>query len=294
MADRERTPRAVAIGDLTGVGRCALAAALPVLGAMGVQACPLPSAVLSTHTGGFGQAVFAPDMTEFMRDTLLHWESLGLSFDAVYSGYLVTARQVELVRALMLRQQQRGCRLCVVDPAMADDGRLYQGLGGEMPRAMRELCAQATVITPNMTEAALLTGRPYLDQPLNRRQIAALLKALCALGCEQALITGVPLSGGRRANVCMRAGDEGFFLCEYAPVNIALPGAGDLFSAALTGAMLLGESVSLAMARTTHFLSAAVLRTKTGGANPREGVQYEALLPDITTAQIVPPGFMLS
>lgn len=283
--------RVATVHDLSGLGRCALTVVLPVLSAMGIQACPLPTAVLSAHTGGFGE-VAALDLTEFMRSAIDHWATLDFTFDAVYSGYLTSREQADLTLALIISQREKGCELCVVDPAMADNGRLYAGLAPDMPEAMRSLCAQATLITPNMTEAALLAGTSPSTAPLSHAQIAALLKRLCALGCEQALITSVPLSGGRRANVCMRNGDSGFFLCEYAPINISLPGTGDLFTSVLTGSLLLGENTSMAMARATHFVSAAVHHTKTRGGSPREGAMFEPLLQDIQSDALSPAGYV--
>ena len=287
----ERPRRVAAVHDLCGVGRCSLSVVLPVLGAMGVQACPLPTAVLSAHTGGFGK-VAAQDLTRFMGEAAAHWGEQALAFDAVYTGYMASSEQVELASGLIFAQRERGCRLFVVDPAMADHGRLYAGLAPEMPEAMRALCAQATLITPNPTEAALLSGATPSDAPMSHAQIDALLRRLCAVGCEQAMITGVPLHGGRCANVCMRAGDSGFFLCEYAPINISLPGTGDLFTSVLTGALVLGENTSEAMARATQFVSAAVHYTKTSGGEPREGAMFEPLLKDVMSDAVNPAGFV--
>ena len=157
------TPRVAAIHDLSGFGRCSLTVAIPVLSAMGVQCCPLPTAVLSTHTGGFEGYTFR-DLTEEMAAAAAHWKALDLRFDAVYSGFLGSERQIGLVRQF-LRDFRRPGTLAVVDPVMGDFGRVYETYTPAMCRRMADLTAEADVITPNLTEAALLLGVPYESLP---------------------------------------------------------------------------------------------------------------------------------
>jgi len=269
-------PRVAAVHDLSCVGRCALTVVIPVLAAMGAQPCPLPTAVLSTHTGGY-QKMAVQDLTGFMGDCVGHWQSLDLRFDAVYSGYLANPGQVETVIRLIGWQRQSGSPLIVVDPVMGDDGRLYSSMPPDMPGEMRRLCAQADLITPNMTEAALLTGEPYDLRPRDPGEIDRMLRKL---GARCAVVTRVPLPGGRWANVLKREGEPGYWQSEFEPIPVHYPGTGDLFTAVMTGAIVSGafHHPQSAMARATMFLQSVVARSWAAGGEVREGVHLEAAL----------------
>ena len=206
-----------AIHDLSGVGRCALTVVLPVLSAMGAQACPVPTAVLSAHTAFSGIAVH--DLTDFLPAYLAHWQALGLRFDAVYAGYLASPRQAEIV-ADFLDAQARALK--VLDPVMGDDGALYSGMPSSMPEKWRALCARADVVTPNMTEYALLTGEDYSLAPRTAAQAARMLDALLDMGAQSAVITSVPLKTGP-ANIYMRKGDKEAGVCPFERLDICSP-----------------------------------------------------------------------
>ncbi len=153
------TPRVAAIHDLSGFGRCSLTVAIPILSAMGLQCCPLPTAFLSTHTGGFEGFTFL-DMTEEMPRVAAHWKSLDLRFQAIYSGFLGSVRQIDIVENF-IREFRREDTVVVVDPVMGDHGEVYQTYTSAMCAGMARLAELADVITPNLTEAALLLGLPY-------------------------------------------------------------------------------------------------------------------------------------
>ena len=155
----KRTPRVAAIHDLSGFGRCSLTIVIPVLSAMGIQCCPLPTAYLSTHTGGFTGNTFL-DMTGELEKAMAHWEGLGLTFEAVYTGFMGNARQMALA-AEFIRAVRTPGMLAVVDPVMGDHGKLYRTYTAEMCRAMKTLAGAADVIVPNLTEAAILLDVPY-------------------------------------------------------------------------------------------------------------------------------------
>ena len=155
------TPRVAAVHDLSGFGRCSLTVAIPILSAMGVQCCPLPTAFLSTHTGGFQGFTFL-DMTEEMPRVSAHWKGLGIRFQAVYSGFLGSARQIGVVSDF-IRDFRTPETLIVVDPVMGDDGRAYQTCTPDLCAGMAQLAEEADVITPNLTEAAFLLGQSYKD-----------------------------------------------------------------------------------------------------------------------------------
>ena len=169
------TPRVTAIHDMSGFGRCSLTVALPILSAMGVQCCPLPTAFLSTHTGGFEGFTFL-DMTDEMPKIARHWKSLGLRFDAVYSGFLGSARQIGMVADFI--RDFRGDGVVVVDPVMGDGGAVYRTYTPEMCAGTARLAEQADVITPNLTEAALLLGIPYGELPGGEAGCRAIVERL--------------------------------------------------------------------------------------------------------------------
>lgn len=278
-----------ALHDLSGVGRCALTVVIPVISAMGVQVIPAPTAVLSAHTAfpDFASA----DLTDYLERCLDKWCEMGLAFDCVYTGYLASVRQEEIARRFMARQP--GARR-VVDPVLGDDGRMYRALPREMPAAMRRLCAGADIITPNLTEAALLTGTPLppagagaLGTNETRMrcqlpQLRALLERLLALGPKTALITGVPLEDVH-VNAWM-AQDGNVQLAEYEPVPASYPGTGDLFASVLAGALTRGEVLADAVRRATGFVRDVMRRTLACGTEPVYGVQLEQAL-----GALIPP-----
>lgn len=272
-------PSVAAVHDLSGVGRCALTVVIPVLAAMGLQPCPLPTAVLSSHTGGYtGMAV--QDLTDFMPGYIEHWKSLDLKFDALYTGYLACEQQADLVLDLFRWQKAQGSPFIVVDPVMGDEGELYSTMTMAMAREMRRLCAMASVITPNLTEAALLLGEDYKIAPRSPAQVKDMLQSLLDLGPENALVTSMPVENGV-ANVCMRRGDKGYYQCAYPMLPCQYPGTGDLFASALTGAMVMGERLDAAMDRASRTVYRAVRDTFALGTEIRAGVQLELSLTSI-------------
>ena len=262
-----------AIHDLSGVGRCALTVVTPVLSVLGAQVCPVPTAVLSAHTAFSGIAV--RDLTDFLPAYLAHWRALGLRFDAVYAGYLGSPRQVEIVSDFLKEQE---AAIKVLDPVMGDDGRLYSGMAEEMPKKWRALCAHADVVTPNMTEYALLTGEAYSLAPRTRAQAEGMLQTLLDMGANSAVITSLPLEGGL-ANVYMRRGDRQMGLCAFERLDAHYPGTGDLFASVLTGALLRGEGLDGATRRATDFTRRCVERSLGIPRPVNYGVDLEPLLP---------------
>lgn len=262
------------IQDLSCVGRCSLAVVLPALAAMGVQPCALPTALLSTHTGGLGRPA-RTDESGFISAALAHYAQLGLAFDCVYSGYLAGAAQVALVEQAF---RQAPAALKLVDPVMADHGRPYASMTPEIRAAVAHLCGQADVIVPNATEAALLLEElpgPAADGTRAARHASLLLQRFPALRC--AVVTGGALSDGQRGNVCAVRGRAPVFL-PYSPVPQDYPGTGDLFAAVLTGGLLRGFSEAAAIRLAARFVALAAEQTLHAGADPRFGVRFEPLL----------------
>ena len=268
----------IAVHDLACLGRCALTLAIPTLAAMGVQPIPLPTAVLSAHTGFSGVAVQRLD--GFMSACLAHWKALGLKADAVYSGYLANAGQADLVRELIDWQRGANGALAVVDPAMADNGRMYAGLEQDMPAAMKRLCDAADVITPNLTEAALMLGKPCAVGPMSD---GALFSLLCGFDAGCVVITSAVLSDGTHANLWRRRGEAGFWVCPYRRVDAAFHGTGDLFASVLTGALVRGGSLEDAVGQAGDFVRRVIEESVARGAEERAGIQLEIALPGLMT-----------
>ena len=267
--------KVAAIHDLSCYGRCSLAVILPVLSVMGVQCCPLPGTVLSTHTGGFG-SVARTDLTGQVTGTLRHWEQLGLSFDGIYTGYMATTEQIR--QAMEAVERLSGSRTqVVVDPVLGDHGRLYASMTEEMARAMGELCAQAQVITPNLTEAAILLGLSP-DALLDRRGVELAVE-LSGQGQRSVVVTGITPEPGYTGAVWFdhTTGTSGTTVAVRAPGEY--PGTGDLFAAVLTGSLMMGESLERGVSRAAHFIARCASYTAALGTDAREGVLFEPLLP---------------
>ena len=267
--------KVAAIHDLSCYGRCSLAVILPVLSVMGVQCCPLPGTVLSTHTGGFGP-VARTDLTGQVTGTLRHWEQLGLSFDGIYTGYMATTEQIR--QAMEAVERLSGSRTqVVVDPVLGDHGRLYASMTEEMAQAMGELCAQAQVITPNLTEAAILLGLSP-DALLDRRGVELAME-LSGQGQRSVVVTGITPEPGYTGAVWFdhTTGTSGTTVAVRAPGEY--PGTGDLFAAVLTGSLMMGESLERGVSRAAHFIARCASYTAALGTDAREGVLFEPLLP---------------
>lgn len=261
-----------AIHDMSGVGRCALTVAIPVISALGAQVCPVPTAVLSAHTAFQGVAV--RDLTDFLRTYLEHWRQLGLRFDAVYTGYLASPEQAEIVREFLETQSQA---IKVIDPVMGDSGRMYRGLDASMSARMRELCLGADLITPNLTEYALLTGEPYDETPRGEAAARSMLERLQSeTGAHAVLVTSLPVEGGL-ANASLTATGK-FDLVRFERLPANFPGTGDLFTSVVTGALLAGDSLAAAVLRATEFVRRTIEVTLECETDPRLGVQLERTL----------------
>ena len=271
------TPRVAAIHDLSGFGRCSLSIVMPTLSAMGVQCCPLPTAYLSTHTGGFSGNTFL-DLTDQMAGVTTHWNSEGVSFDAVYTGFMGSREQMTLTADFIRTfKTERNC--IVIDPVMGDYGKAYRTYTDEMCAAMGELAALADVLTPNRTEAALLLGVPYealaLDSEDDCRRWA---RALSRNGTRSVVLTGVSLAEEAIGAACYdRERDETTFV-QVRRVAERFHGTGDLFASVLTGALCRGKHLHDAAQLAADFVSRVAAHTAAQEHIKREGVDFEPLL----------------
>ena len=274
--------RVAAIHDLSGFGRCSLAVILPVVSVMGIQVCPVPTAVLSTHTGGFGEVALR-DLTDYMEPCLEHYKALGLGMDCIYTGYLSSASQADHCLAFFDAFPDA---LKVVDPVMGDHGKLYRSFTPQMVAGVSALAARAHVITPNLTEALILLGDSPLSSPVTTSQARSLLARLSKLGPGRVVITGVTLATGEYGNICYDREHNSYWksVTEFLPVRY--PGTGDIFAAVLTAGLLQGDSLPMAMDRATRYVELTIKTTYGYSTDPREGVLLEQTLPWLTLREV--------
>ena len=271
-------PRVLAMHDLSGFGRCALSVVIPVMSALGVQVCPVPTAALSTHTGGFTGFSFV-DMTDFMGRTLAHYRSLSLSFDGIYSGFLGNEAQCAVVEESI---DSFGGGLVLVDPVLGDNGTLYETVTRGLVDNMRRLVSRADWITPNVTEAAyLLEESP--DRVLTEEQAVSWGKRLCGLGPDFCVLTGVHRAGmdGQVFSLLYEGKSGRHFFYGSREVYGEYPGAGDAFSSVLLGCLLRGMSREQSMIRASDFVFKSISLAREQGEPPRDGLPIEALLPGL-------------
>ena len=273
-------PKVAAVHDLSGLGRCSLTAALPVLSAMGVQACPVPTAVLTCQTG-YGH-YYCVDYTDRLPHFTHQWLRQGVKLDGIFTGFMASPRQIAVVEQFIDQLSGPGT-LLLVDPVMADNGALYPSHQGEMCRAMARLSRRAQVLTPNLTELCVLTGADYAavtaakerDELLGR--IRALARGLLTGPCRAVLVTGI-FWDSQVCNLVVTPAGESEHWAPAVPESFS--GTGDLFSSVVCGAMVRGQDAHQATRRATAFLSAAIALTARNGYQDRnDGVDFEPCLP---------------
>ena len=279
---RNPIPRVAAIHDLAGFARPSLTAAIPILSSMGIQATPLPTAILSTQTVGYKDFTLL-DLTDEMVRILDHWERLGLRFDGVYSGFMASTAQMESA-ARCIANCLAPDGLAVVDPVLGDDGKLIPTMTPEMVEKMRWLITHADVITPNFTEVCLLLGEPYSPEA-DVPTLKGWLRRLSENGPATVVATSVPLADSEVAHkaectsVLAYERDEDRFWrvdCSYIPAYY--PGTGDVFSSVLTGSLLQGDSLAIALDRAVQFVTLGIRATFGQDLPNREGILLERIL----------------
>lgn len=273
-------PKVAAIHDMSGLGRCSITVIMPVLASMGIQTCPLPTAILSSHSGGFGMFSFH-DLTDTMEDYAGHWKQLGVAFNCIYSGFLGSERQIDIVSNIIKDLKQESEQLVVVDPVMGDNGRIYKTYTEAMKEKMSLLVSVADIITPNLTEACFLLKEEYCPDENNITKVKQLLVGLTNLGPSMAVITGVKLEGNKYYNLAYNRLEGAFYRVGYKNLPVTYPGTGDIFTSVLIGAMLKGAELPIALAKATGFLSVAVEETYGYNTDPREGVLLELVLGEL-------------
>lgn len=273
-----QSAKVAAIHDLSGVGRCSLSVILPTLSAQGIQVCPVPTAILSAHTGGFGDVVLR-DLTDYISPALDHYKRLNYKFDCVYSGFLASTEQIDHCLEFF---EYYNDSLKVVDPVMADNGKPYRTCTAELCSRMGELAAIADIITPNITEAAMLLGENPLQPDIAVQKMKSYLVRLSEMGPKIVVITSV-FSDGKAYNIGYDREHSKFWRIPYNLISAHYPGTGDVFASVLTGSILRGDSLPIAMNRATAFLERAIKTTYSYSTDSREGIMLESCLDFLIT-----------
>lgn len=264
--------RVAVASDLSCFGKCSLTVALPLISREGIECVPLPSAILSTHTGGFEGFEFF-DMSEQMEKILAHWESIGVKFNTVYTGYLCGTRQIDFVKAFASKIKE-DISLLLVDPVMADDGELYSGFGHGFVKSMRTLCAMADVITPNATEAAMLAGMEP-DEVIHASRALECLEELKRLCAGSVAITGIRREGSI-GYLCYDRAANTTFEVFYPELDRIMPGCGDVFASSLCAKMTAGESFESAVRYAADFTCRCIMATNSD--EHWYGLEFEKVL----------------
>ena len=269
--------RILTIQDISCLGKCSLTVALPVISAMGVETVILPTAVLSTHT--MFQGFTVKDLSDEIGPITEHWKKEGVTFDAIYTGYLGTEEQIGQMEKLFddFRTEDT---LIFVDPVMADNGKLYPAFDMNYARKNAELCGKADIIVPNITEAAFMTGMDYRTE-YDEAYIKEMLEKLAALGTKTVVLTGVSLSEGKTGVMGLDTRTGEHFLYQNDRVDASYHGTGDIFSSVCVGALMNGLALPEAMKLAADYTAHTIRVTLENPKKPWYGVDFEATLPGL-------------
>ena len=263
------------IQDISCVGQCSLTVALPILSACGLETCILPSAVLSTHTGGFSGFTFR-DLTDDMPKIQEHWQKENIKFRAIYTGYLGSVKQVGYVEDILRTMGTDDC-VRIVDPAMADNGKLYSIFNDEYVAAMRTLCASADILIPNITEACFLTDTVYRES-YDESYVKELIDKLLKLGTKTVVITGVSYAPNKTGVAVYENGTLSYY--EHDKISKGCHGTGDIYASAFTGALMNDNDVFSSAKIAANYTLKCIINTQ-GDESHWYGAKFETALRDL-------------
>lgn len=271
--EQGRQKKIAAINDLTGYGRCALTVSIPVISHMKLQCCPVPTSILSNHTGY--EEYFFDDYTDRLSDYLDMWKRLGLSFEGIMSGFLGSVQQIEMVEHF-IDEFQNEDTIVVIDPVMGDHGKIAGTYTEEMCREMRRLVSRAKIITPNLTEACRLTDTPYRESGWTKRELSVMAESLNEMGPNQIVITGIP-QGELIANFVYEKGQEAHFIKTFR-VGDERCGTGDLFAAIIAADGVNGVPFQLSVKKASRFVKKSMQKSVEMQIPHKNGVCFEEIL----------------
>lgn len=267
--------RILTIQDISCFGKCSLTVALPLLSAMGIETVILPTAVLSTHT--MFQNFTVKDLSDQLAPITDHWKKEGITFDAIYTGYLGTEEEIDTVIDI-IRSFRHENTLVFIDPAMADNGKLYPAFDTHYAVKNADLCAIADIAVPNITEASYLTGLPY-QETYSEEYVRNMLQALAALGTKTPILTGVSLSEGKTGAMGYDTQKGEYFFYQHQRIPVSFHGTGDIFSSVLAGAFVLGIERTRALQIAADYTEMTIAKTLENPEKPWYGVDFEATIP---------------
>lgn len=268
--------KALAVHDISCIGRCSLTVALPIMSAAGIETSVLPTAILSTHTGGFEGYTFT-DLTNELPPIAQHWKTLDRKFDCIYSGYLGSEKQIGIVEGLFDSFADEGC-IRLVDPVMADNGKFYSIFDDAFAKRMASLCSKADIIIPNITEACFLLGEEYVEGPYTESYINNLLEMLLSLGVKGVVLTGVYFDDYNLGSASVVAGEKPNYYFRK-KIDGYYHGTGDVFGSALGSALLNGFELADAARVAVDYTCNCIERTSRENTDIKYGVNFENEIP---------------
>jgi pyridoxine kinase len=273
MTSEKHQKKIAVINDLSGYGRCSLTVVIPILSALKIQCCPVPTSILSNHTGF--PTYFFDDYTEKMPQYIEQWKKLKLSFDGIYSGFLGSEAQIQIVID-MIKEFRTKESVVIIDPIMGDHGKAYQTYTPEMCNRMKELVGYGNIVTPNLTEACILTGREYPKDGFKRGVLGEMATEIQSLGPESVVITGVK-EGGFVTNVVLEKDGKPQFL-RTRHVGNERPGTGDVFSSIVAAYAVRGVPLRDGVRIAANFVKECILKSDELNVPVENGVCFEELL----------------
>ncbi|MBQ3258973.1 MAG: pyridoxamine kinase [Clostridia bacterium] len=269
--------RIVTVQDISCVGKCSLTVALPIISAMGIEAAVLPTAVLSAHTA-FKHGFTFRDLTSDITAICDHWKREKIRFDAIYTGYLGSFEQLDLM-SQFIDDFKAEDTLVFIDPVMGDHGKLYSGFTPEFAKAMARLCSKADIIVPNMTEASFMLGLPYIGEGYDKSYVQDILRKLTSLGAKCAVLTGVSFEVGKIGVMAYDAVNDRFFEYYNDLIGASYHGTGDVFASTCVGALINGKDLQTALQIAADYTAESIRLTEDEPEHNWYGVNFEQAIP---------------
>lgn len=267
--------KVAAVHDMSGIGRCSLTAVIPILSTLGIQCCPFPTAILSNQTE-YSKFTFL-DLTDNMNEYKKAWKELDAFFDCIYSGFLASIDQINIVAEFIKSNPEA---LKVIDPVMGDNGVIYDTYTKEMCIKLKELIKMADLVTPNLTEACILTNRNYNSIVVTEDNLTSIAKEIALLGAKKVVITGV-VRDEEVWNIAYDKGNKKSFIIKSKYNNKSYSGTGDIFTSIIIGMLLRGYDLKKSIEKATEFIQKSIEFTSQYNTDTKEGIMFELFLKEL-------------